>query len=77
MLPALAHLPPAHIKTSIELGIGEIRDVIEKEKIEESFVEKWVNLQYISKILAFKTLLQIRSHPLQSKNRMSMTQPEK
>ena len=40
MLPALAHVPPAHVKTSFELDIEEIRDVIEREQFDESVVEK-------------------------------------
>ena len=40
MLPALAHVPPAHVKASFELVIEEITDVIEREQFEESVVEK-------------------------------------
>ena len=40
MLPTLAHVPPAHVKASFELVIEEITDVIEREKFEESVVEK-------------------------------------
>ena len=40
MLPALAHVPPAHVKTSFELVVEEITDVIEREQFEESVVEK-------------------------------------
>ena len=40
MLPALAHVPPAHVKASFELVIEKITDVIEKEQFEESVVEK-------------------------------------
>ena len=40
MLSALAHVPPAHVKTSFELVIEEITDVIEREQFEESVVEK-------------------------------------
>ena len=40
MLPALAHVPPVHVKASFELVIEEITDVIEREQFEESVVEK-------------------------------------
>ena len=40
MLPAPAHVPPAHVKASFELVIEEITDVIEREQFEESVVEK-------------------------------------
>ena len=40
MLPALAHVPPAHVKASFELVFEEITDVIEREQFEESVVEK-------------------------------------
>ena len=40
ILPARAHVPPAHVKTSFELVIEEITDVIEREQFEESVVEK-------------------------------------
>ena len=40
MLPALAHVPPAHVKASFELVIEEITDVTEREQFEESVVEK-------------------------------------
>ena len=40
MLPALAHVPPAHVKASFELVVEEITDVIEREQFEESVVEK-------------------------------------
>ena len=39
MLPALAHVPPAHVKTSFELVIVEVTDVIERE-FDESVIEK-------------------------------------
>ena len=39
MLPALAHVPPAHVKASFELVIEKITD-IEREQFEESVVEK-------------------------------------
>ena len=40
MLAALAHFQPAHVEATIELGIGELTDVIEAEQIEESSAEK-------------------------------------
>ena len=40
VLPALAHVPPAHVKASFELIIEEKTDVIERELFEESVVEK-------------------------------------
>ena len=40
MLPALAHVPPAHVKASFELIIEEITDVIEREQFKGSVVEK-------------------------------------
>ena len=40
MLPALAHVPPAHVEASFELVIEKITDVIEREQFEESVVEK-------------------------------------
>ena len=40
MLPALAHVPLAHVKASFQLVIEEITDVIEREQFEESVVEK-------------------------------------
>ena len=40
MLPALVHVPPAHVKASFELVIEEITDVIEREQFEESVLEK-------------------------------------
>ena len=40
MSPALAHAPPAQVKASFELVIGEITDVMQREQFEESVVEK-------------------------------------
>ena len=40
MLPVLAHVPPAHVKASFEFVIEKITDVIEREQLEESVVEK-------------------------------------
>ena len=40
MLPALAHVPPAHVKAPFELVIEKITDVIKREQFEESVVEK-------------------------------------
>ena len=39
MLPALARVPPAHVKASFELVIEEMTDVIEREQFEESVVK--------------------------------------
>ena len=38
MSPALAHVPPAHVKASVELVIEEITDFLEREQFEESVV---------------------------------------
>ena len=40
MLPALAHVPPAHIKSSLELVIEEITDVMEREQFKDGVVKK-------------------------------------
>ena len=45
MLPALAHVPPAHVKACFVLVIEEITDVIEREQFEESVVEKMDELE--------------------------------
>ena len=40
MLPAMAHVPPAHVKASLELVFEEITDIIEREQLEDSVVKK-------------------------------------
>ena len=40
MLPALAHVPPCHVKASFELVVEEIAEVIDKETFDDSISEK-------------------------------------
>ena len=44
MLPALAHVPPAHVKASFELVIEKITDVIEREVSSKKF--QWFYAEY-------------------------------
>ena len=40
MLPALALVPPCHVKASFELVVEEIAEVIDKETFDETISEK-------------------------------------
>ena len=64
MLPALSHVPPAHVKASFELVIEEITDVIERQQFEESVVEKMDELVKYFKSTYIKNSIVIRKPPI-------------
>ena len=64
MLPALSHVPPAHVKASFELVIEEIADVIERDQFEESVVEKMDELVIYFKSTYIENPIVIKKPPI-------------
>ena len=64
MFSALAHVNPAHEKASFKMGFEEIRDVIEREQVEEKVLEK---VDKLAKVLTSKTVMQLRSRIFHTK----------